>query len=244
MPLSRYLYQVYSQNNEDGMLMEVFKAIGVRNSYYVEIGTQSGVECNTRMFRENYGWRGLMLDGGHEDHGINLRKEFVTADNINDLLAKYEVPHEFDLLSIDIDGQDWYVWKSVRFNPRVVIIEYYQGFGHEADLIMPYNPSYQWLGGLCGASLMAMARLGEKKGYTLVGGNLVNCIFVRNDVLPVRPFVHQGDPHDILKNAAHHCSGLSHPLFQLINWDYILANQAQHIQEAVASGYRPSSDFF
>lgn len=98
-------FKGYSQNGEDGVLLWVFANIGTINHppYFVEFGVEGGHQCNTRFLRRHLGWQGLMMDGDYQDSAINLHKEFVTADNINDLLAKYQTPSIIDLLSIDVE---------------------------------------------------------------------------------------------------------------------------------------------
>jgi hypothetical protein len=242
--LSAQLHREYSQNNEDGMLLAVFEAIGVTDARYVEVGTDDGSECNTRLLRDRHGWKGLRLDAKYEDTRTNLHKEFVTASNINAVFCKYGVPDEFDLLSIDIDGQDWHLWNGLTHRPRVVIIEFACSFGPAADLVMPFDLFYRWDGGLNGATISAMVKLAERKGYVLIGGNVVNCIFVRNDALPATPFVHQGDTAAILRSAAYHCKYLPHPMIRAISWSLIRSIQRPRIREAIERGWRPSSAFF
>lgn len=99
----------FSQNGEDGIIEEVFKRIGILNHYYVEFGTEDGSECNTRYLREKLGFSGLLMDAYNSRIDINLRREFVIRENVESLFRKYKVPAEFDLLSIDIDGNDYYV---------------------------------------------------------------------------------------------------------------------------------------
>src|ERR1700722_3810434 len=101
--LREYEKRVFSQNGEDGVLEAIFNTIGKTNQYYVEFGVESGAECNTRYLKDRYHWKGLLMDGGYQNESINLRKEFITAENINALFQKYDVPKQFDLLSIDID---------------------------------------------------------------------------------------------------------------------------------------------
>jgi hypothetical protein len=242
-PLSAYLHREYSQHNEDGMLLAVFETIGVRDARCVEVGTGDGRECNTRLLREQRGWNGLLLDATHEDWRINLHKELVTASNIDTVFRRYGIPEEFDLLSIDVDGQDWHLWNGLTHRPRVVIIEYACSFGPSADLVMPLDPFYRWNGELCGATLSAMAKLANRKGYALVGGNVVNCIFVREESLPERAFVHQGDAEAILKYAAHHCRYLPHPLASVVSWNLIQSLERSRVREAIERGWRPSSTF-
>ena len=98
-------FKIFSQDGEDGVLLWIFANIGTVNSppRFVEFGTENGDECNTRFLRQQLGWEGLMMDGNHEIPSINLYKEQVTAENINQLLEKYQTPSLIDLLSIDLE---------------------------------------------------------------------------------------------------------------------------------------------
>ena len=179
---------VFSQNGEDGILELIFEAIETTNKYYVEFGVEDGSERNTRNLQEMYGWSGLLMDGGYENEQINLNKEFITAENINQLFEKYNVPEEFDLLSIDIDYNDFHVWKALeeKYKPRVVIIEFNGLFSESDDLVVKYDPKAAWDKTIyCGASIKAMYNLGISKGYSLVyvENNGVNLFFIRDDVL-------------------------------------------------------------
>ena len=111
--LRRYERRVFSQNSEDGVIERILEVIGTTNKYFVEFGVGStGVECNTRYLAQQ-GWQGLLMDAGARPDDPRIRRERITAENINDLFAKYQVPDEPDLLSIDIDGNDYWVWKAI-----------------------------------------------------------------------------------------------------------------------------------
>lgn len=195
LDLPNFEKRVYSQNGEDGVLEKIFEVLGILNEgYYVEFGVHDGTECNTRYFRETYGWNGLLIDNGFENNSINLHKEFITAENINELFDKYNTPEEFDLLSIDIDFNDFHVWKALdsRFSPKVVIIEYNASHLPTEDLVVVYNASTTWDGSnYYGGSLLAFARLGKEKGYSLVNTDKlgVNAIFVRDDLIAGNPSI-------------------------------------------------------
>src|SRR5258705_13450718 len=108
--LSKSENTIYSQNGEDGIISAIMNLIGTSSEYYVEFGAMDGHKLsNTKNLRDNLGWKGLLLDGGYEDPSINLHKEFITAENINEIFEKYDVPYDLDLLSIDIDYNDFYV---------------------------------------------------------------------------------------------------------------------------------------
>lgn len=117
-----------------------------------------------------------------------MHKESITAENINDLFAKYDVPNEFDLLSIDLDFNDFYVWKALdnSYQPKVIVIEYNATHQANEDKVVHYDANGQWdRTNYFGASLLAMYNLGREKGYSLVyaENSGVNCFFVRDDIL-------------------------------------------------------------
>ncbi len=186
--VNRFEYKVYSQNGEDGILLALFGRIGTTNRYFVEFGTGTGFQCNTRYLRERRGWQGLMMDGDSSEFLLSIKKEFITAENINGLFEKYRVPADFDLLSIDVDGNDYWIWKALdaRYRPRVIVIEYNASVPPSESRVIDYDPHYRWGGtDYFGGSLLAMANLGRQKGYTLVGCDQrgVNAFFVRDDEL-------------------------------------------------------------
>jgi hypothetical protein len=167
--------KTFSQNGEDGILEKILETIGTTNKFFVEIGTD-GVECNTRLLQEQ-GWEGVMMDCS----STGVRREFVTAENVNSLFDKYKVRQEFDVLSIDIDGNDYWVWKAINYRPRVVIIEWNCSISPFRALSIPYSPSFAW-DSTCyyGASILALKRLGERKGMVLVAADkrATNLFFV------------------------------------------------------------------
>jgi len=118
---------------------------------------------------------------------LDIKNEKVTAENIQNLFQKYNIPNNFDLLSIDIDYNDYWVWKSiVDYSPRVVVIEFNSSIPVNASKVVPYDPDSQWDGtNYFGASLLALKNLGLEKGYTLVGcdSNGVNSFFCKTDLL-------------------------------------------------------------
>lgn len=199
--LENFGYKVYSQNDEDGIIQEIFRRIGTTNQKFIEFGVQNGLESNGHflLFKS---WTGLWIEG-NADYCKEIREKFapiitkkqlqlihafITKDNINQLI--FEEGHicgEVDLLSIDIDGNDYYIWDSINvINPRVVIIEYNGKFPPDVEWKMAYNSKHIWDGSdWQGASLKALELLGRKKGYTLVGTNYrgVNAFFVRNNLV-------------------------------------------------------------
>src|SRR5579863_10153689 len=182
--LLRHGFKVYSQNDEDGILEEIFRRIGVGKRRFVEFGVQTGLECNTAKLLIE-GWRGLWIEAhsqsaarirGHfadflSTSALCLLEELVTAENINTLLSQTDFTGDIDLLSIDIDFNDYWVWKAIEVaRPRVVVIEYNASLRPPLSLVVPYFPASVWSGGnYFGASLEALVRLARDKKYRIVG---------------------------------------------------------------------------
>jgi len=176
---------VYSQNGEDGIIEHIFSVIGTLNKYFVEFGIHPN-EGNTLYLKEK-GWNGLWMD--QDGGGEVIKQEPITAGNINELFKGYKVPHEFDLLSIDIDGNDYYVWEAIESSPRVVVIEYNSSIPANESKTIFYDPDHVWKDDdYYGASLLALDKLGRRKGYTLLycEANGVNAFFVRSDLVSGR----------------------------------------------------------
>jgi hypothetical protein len=197
--LLRHGFKVYSQNDEDGILEEVFRRIGVAGRRFVEFGVQSGFECNTAKLLVE-GWQGCWMEAdgafaakirAHFTDFLSLGKlqlleEMVTAENINALLSRSGMTGDIDLLCIDIDFNDYWVWKAIEVTkPRVVSIEYNASLRPPLSLVVPYDPKAVWRGGnYFGASLEALVKLAREKGYCIVGCGFagVNAFFVRQDL--------------------------------------------------------------
>jgi len=202
-------FRVFSQFEEDGKLLYIFSLIGMDNKIFVEIGSDDGVNSNSANLFFNFGWHGLFIDGnsraikrgrkffGRYPHPFSYPPVFscsmVTRENINEIILSAGFSGEIALLSIDIDGNDYWVWDAITaVNPRVVLIETHNEFGME-NIVVPYDPSYFYPGKhpvYHGASPVAMTKLGKSKGYRLVGANDLgfNFFFVKNgfadDLLP------------------------------------------------------------
>jgi len=202
--LEQFGYKVFSQNDEDGIIEEIFNRIGTTNKKFIEFGVEDGLECNSH-FLLHKGFSGLWMEGSKKSCNkiqrifkeplsqkqLVLAHTFITAENINELIGNYFTTGEVDLCSIDIDGNDYHVWKAIKcVSPRVVIIEYNAMFPPSHEWVMPYNAKHMWDGGTIdagdnmGASLKSLELLGETLGYRLVGTNLngLNAFFVRKDL--------------------------------------------------------------
>ncbi len=184
-----YERNVYSQGGEDGVLAKLFETLGATNRYFVEFGAWDGCNLsNTAHLRLDHGWTGLLMDGDAERVSDVVCHEFVTAENVEPLFAKHGVPRSFDLLSIDIDGNEYWVWQAIRkWRPRVVVMEYNVFFGVDVSKTMPYDATHRWDKTMFhGASLAALHKLGREKGYTLLHTDSYapNAFFVDDALLP------------------------------------------------------------
>jgi hypothetical protein len=197
--LLRYGFKLYSQNDEDGIIQEVFRRIGTTARTFVEFGVETGVECNTAKLLIE-GWRGLWIEAKADnadairrrfapflqDGRLTLTQDLVTAENIDTLITAGGLAGEIDLVGIDIDYNDYWVWKAMTaVRPRVVVIEYNASLRPPLSLTVPYDPYGSWDGSnFYGASLEALVRLGADKGYRIVGCSIagVNAFFVRADL--------------------------------------------------------------
>jgi FkbM family methyltransferase len=190
--------RVYSQNGEDGILQAILSRISIQARYCVEFGVGSGDECNCARLVLQEQWGALFLEADEQqflamrrhyaDHAkVRCVQASVTSSNIEELLEKNAVPREFDVLSIDIDGNDYWVWAAINgWRPRVVVIEYNASFPPPRKWVMKENPDHRWdRTNYYGASLASLAALARRKGYTLVATDSkgVNAFFVRNDCL-------------------------------------------------------------
>ncbi len=192
-------FKIYSKHGCDGILAYVFSKIGVTNRTFVEMGIEDGRECNTANLSRNFGWQGLMIDANEKwvqsardfYNGFNVQvvQSFVTAENINKTITDGAIRREIDLLSIDIDGNDYWVWEAITVvNPRVVVIEYNASLGlhpltKKYDATQRFNPK-QNHPLYFGASLTALTKLAKEKKYILVACDTHghDAFFVKEDV--------------------------------------------------------------
>lgn len=197
--LAPYELGVYSQNGEDGVLAEIVRRIGPGGREFVEFGVESGVEGNCVALADVLGWSGLFMETD-DAHARALAAKYrgsprvrtaqarITAENVDDLFARNGVSAEPDVLSVDVDGNDLWIWKALTHaRPRVVVIEYNAALDHDRPLVQPYDPDWTWRGtDWYGASLGALELVAAEKGYALVHTDLtgVNAFFIRTDLMP------------------------------------------------------------
>jgi hypothetical protein len=196
-------FRVFSQWGEDGILQFLTQRVPLADRTFIEIGVESYRECNTRFLVMHDNWRGYAIDGS-DDHVRWLLHEsalgwqfdvtplvaFVTAENINDVVAGCGID-DLDLLSLDIDGSDYWVLRALEVaRPRILVVEYNSTFGPERAVSVPYASDFHHReahpsGLYFGASLSAFHALAQDRGYELVATESkgANAFFVRRDVL-------------------------------------------------------------
>ncbi|HEY0631816.1 MAG TPA: hypothetical protein VGC98_07155 [Thermoleophilaceae bacterium] len=202
-------FSVFSQFGEDGIIQFLVQRVPIENEVFVEFGVEDYHESNTRFLLVHDNWRGLIIDGGaaHDRflqdttlawrHQVDAITAFIDRDNINGLIAGAGIEGDIGLLSIDLDGNDYWILETIDVvSPRILVVEYNSTFGPEAAVTVPYDARFvrgekhpSWL--YWGASLAALQRAADRKGYALVGGNRAgnNAFFVRRDVLEAIPEV-------------------------------------------------------
>lgn len=209
-------FSVYSQHDEDGILLYIFGLIGASTCRSVEICAGDGIECNTANLLINHRWTGLLVDGNADN--VRRAREYyraraetrhwppetvaawLTRENVNAVIRDAGYSGEIDLLSLDIDGVDYWLWEALQVvAPRIVVLEYNHLLGPDASRSVPYRPDFvaeltEHGSDYAGASLQAFVKLGRRKGYRFVGTNAVgtNAFFAREDV-PAR-LLPEADP--------------------------------------------------
>lgn len=195
-------FRAFSQWGEDGIIQYLISHIPVENETFIEFGVENYIESNTRFLLIHDNWKGLILDSSQEHineirndkiywkHDITAKCRFISCENINDIFRGSGFVGDIGLLSIDIDGNDYWVWEKIDvIRPRIVVCEYNSVFGCERSITIPYNAEFMrssahYSNLYYGASLPALCQLATRKGYDFVGSNSTgsNAFFVRNDL--------------------------------------------------------------
>jgi hypothetical protein len=200
-------FKVTSQWGEDGIIEHLLNHVPIARTIFVEFGVQDYREANTRFLLVHHNWSGLVIDGDPENiakvrhDGIywrfNLKSEcaFITRENIDSIISNHGIVGDIGMLSVDIDGNDYWVWEAIDcISPRIVVAEYNALFGPHAAVSVPYDENFMrgrahYSNLYWGCSLAALERLGQEKGYMLVGCNSAgnNAFFVRKNVSGLLP---------------------------------------------------------
>lgn len=194
-------FRVSSQWGEDGIIEWLVHQLGEIPETFIEFGVENYRESNTRFLLQHRNWRGLVIDGSDDNidfirrdpvswrHDLTAIASFITRQNINSIISDASFGGELGILSIDIDGVDYWVWEAIDcVNPQIVIVEYNSAFGDIFPLTVPYTPDFVRIDAhrsnlYYGLSIRAATHLAGKRGYTLVGTNRMgsNAFFVRDD---------------------------------------------------------------
>lgn len=196
-------FKVFSQSGEDGIIQFIINTIGIQNNFFVEFGVENYIESNTRFLALNNFWAGLIIDGSKRNIEfikndpiywrcrIDACNAFITAENINQILISNKVPKNIGLLSIDVDGNDYWILKAITdISADILVVEYNSFFGVDRQLTIPYNPHFRrdeahYSKIYYGASIKAINSLANSKGYKLVASNRAgnNLFFVREELM-------------------------------------------------------------
>ena len=199
-------FSAHSQNGEDGILLFVFALAGFQTRLTVEIAAGDGVECNSANLILHHGFTGLLVDASEERCGAGrafyashpatqvvqprIVSAWVNRDNVDALISAHVQRGEVDLLSIDLDGNDYWVLERIEcIQPRIIVVEFVSMWRDHRACTIPYDPEFRWEPAplsYCGASLPAFVKLLRPRGYRLVGADrlCINAVFVRNDLAP------------------------------------------------------------
>ena len=196
-------FRVFSQFGDDGIVQYLTRHLPMRHRTFVEFGVEDYMESNTRFLLQKDNWTGFVMDGSDEamerlrrapffwKHDLKAEAAFITRENIAGLIAAHTCGWSgLDLLHIDLDGNDYWIWKALEVAPSIAIVEYNSAFGIERAVTTPYAADFRraeahfshlyW-----GASLKALYLLAQSKGYAFIGCNSAgnNAYFVHRDVL-------------------------------------------------------------
>lgn len=201
--LAELEFKVFSQFGDDGIIQYLTRNLEMRHRTFVEFGVEDYMESNTRFLLQKDNWSGFVMDGSREcidrlrsapffwKHDLTAEAVFVTRENIRQLLHGNTRQWEgLDLLHVDLDGNDFWIWQEINVNPAIVIVEYNSIFGIDRAITVPYSADFQraqahfsrlyW-----GSSLKALHVLALRKGYDFIGCNNAgnNAYFVRRDAM-------------------------------------------------------------
>ncbi len=195
-------FKVFSEWGEDGIIQYLINNVEIKNKIFVEFGVSDYKESNTRFLLINNLWKGLVIDSEKDfiasikrddiywRYDLTARNSFITRENINSLISNSGINGEIGILSIDIDGNDYWVWEKIdAVDPAIIICEYNSLFGNKFPISIPYNSDFfrttaHFSNLYFGVSLPALVKLAERKGYDFVGSNSAgsNAFFVKKEL--------------------------------------------------------------
>lgn len=182
-------YSVFSQFGDDGILSYLVNILNLSKKKFIEIGTEEYEECNTRLLLEKFNMSGLIIEGNKRHtskikkkelmwkYDLRLVEEFVKKDNIQNILLDNNYTKDIAVLSIDIDGNDYWIWEAVDLEPDIVVIEYNSIFGSKEECSTIYRDDFtrsseHLSNKLYGSSIQALIKLAQRKNYFFLGTNL------------------------------------------------------------------------
>jgi len=190
-----YNRNITSEHGEDGVIEKIFQIIGEGEKWCVELGALNGVHGSNvwRLLKEQ-GWPGVLIEadrtyfeklqreyaGIERAHCVNAFVSFEGEHSLDRIFAQTPLPHTFDLLSLDIDGNEYHLWDSLtKYRPRVMVVEFNPSIPNEVSFIQPRDMKV-----FQGSSLRAFVELGKRKGYELIATNEINAFFVLKELFP------------------------------------------------------------
>lgn len=196
-------FRVSSQWGDDGIIQFLVHTLNIERGRFIEFGVADYRESTTRFLLQNNNWSGLVMDGTTTNiesirkndlywrHDLTAVQAFVTTENVNTLFRENGFAGDVELLHIDVDGNEYWIWRAIDcINPVIAILEYNSLFGDQRAITVPYDPAFERMkahhsGLFAGASLTALCDLAHDKGYSFIGSNSAgnNAYFIRNDRL-------------------------------------------------------------
>ena len=201
--INDYEFKIFSQFGEDGIIQYLIKNLNINNKKFIEFGVENYSEANTRFLLQNDNWSGLILDSSNQNinfikkqdyywkYDVRAVHKFLSPENINEVIKSENFEGNIGLLSIDIDGNDYWILKAINVvKPDILIVEYNANFGSEKSVTIKYDKNFKRAKNgieklIYGCSLKALNNLCSDKGYSLVCSNKNgnNAFFVKNDLL-------------------------------------------------------------
>lgn len=194
--LVSYARNIYSQSGEDGVLEEIFKILPDQNNWCVEFGAWDGKHLsNTYNLIKNKGWYGVLIEGSKKRFGelnntykgntnviaVNKMVDYEGPTSIDSILGQTAIPIDFDLISIDIDGNDYHIWDSIIiYKPKMVVIEFNNTIPNDIEFIQEKNVKVNQ-----GNSLLSLTKLAKTKDYELICVTDCNAFYVRKEYFPL-----------------------------------------------------------